>query len=255
MPTISILLYDVTSLLHRRPWRQGKIRLACYVAVVLVSLLGNVGPPTSAQAIPLTIDSRLEVESINDSTLVSLIQIGWHNKVPFGIVTEGDTLCTHKPAISTGEMTIAHLIAEVNANIPGYVAELSDGVLLIHPIKISPDTDRALHLVIHNFSSAPTTLQELGIGLWMYMRAELVPGQTSAFTGGVQRDAELLPSINVPETTVESLLNLLISKKSGGVWVMNQVDGEWLRNPKTIPYEIFSYSGDAQAVKSIRCSH
>lgn len=203
---------------------------------------------------PLTLDSPLGNLPDQDSALEALIELGWQNKAPLGIVIQGDSLCTHRFQRKMENITVAGIIQTVNSEIPGYAAELQHGVLIVHPKIIAPSTDQTLSLKIRHFSSDPTSIANLGVGLWMYIRAVLVPGQTSAFTGGLQNDAEDLPSINVPVGTVESILNKLVSERSGGIWVMHGVTDEWLRDPKTIPFEILSYSGQRERDTLDECS-
>jgi hypothetical protein len=192
---------------------------------------------------PLTLDSTLGGLPTQNSALKALIELGWQNKAPLGIVIQGDSLCTHMFQGEMENITVAKIIQTINDEIPGYTAELQHGVLIVHSKLMAPSTDQTLSLKIRNFSSAPTSIANLGVGLWMYIRAVLVPGQTSAFTGGLQNDAENLPSITVPVGTVESILNKLVSERSGGIWVMHGVTSEWVHDPKTIPFEILSYSG------------
>jgi hypothetical protein len=191
---------------------------------------------------------------VSDSALGVLISIGWQNKMPLGIVIEGDALCTHQITDSNSELTVAELIRQIEVLVPGYTGQIRDGVLFVHPKAMALSTLSALNLVVPRFTSPRASVQEVGVSLWMYIRALLVPQEGSAFVGGSQRNAEPLPSFEVSNATVQNILDLIISKQTGGLWTMRDVPVNWTASPKTIPYEILSYSGNLDLVKGNTCS-
>ena len=88
----------------------------------------------------------------------------------------------------------------------------------------------------------PGSAQQIGITLWMFIRGVLVPKETSMFMGGLQRNAEILPAVNLSNVSVHDILDHIISLGQGGGWIMHEVPADWQSNPKTLPYELFSYS-------------
>lgn len=228
------------------------IAMALVTAAAMILLVSSAFTQDSTPQ-PLTPDSTLGGLPTQESALEALIDLGWQNKAPLAIVIQGDSLCTHTFQGEMEKITVAKIIKRINEEIPGYTAELQHGVLVVRPKISTPSTEQALHLKIRNFSSAPTSIANLGIGLWMYIRAVLVPGQTSAFTGGLQNHAENIPSITVPVGTVESILNKLVSEGGGGIWVMHGVTSKWIHDPKTIPFEILSYSGQRERGNMDEC--
>jgi hypothetical protein len=103
------------------------------------------------------------------------------------------------------------------------------------------------------YCSEPTSAQEIGISLWMFIRGVLVPHETSMFSGGLQRNAETLPAINVSNLSVHDILDHVITSGQGGAWIMYEVPADWQSNPKTKPYEILSYSGEQGSAHLIKC--
>jgi hypothetical protein len=173
--------------------------------------------------------------------------------MPLGIVVQGDSLCTHPPVGTKGEITVADLVGQIMSQAPGYTAEIRSGTVFVHPFEMKPSVQRTLMLAISRFSSEPDDAQSLGITLWMYVRGILVPNEGSAFVGGTQR-AEALPAIELTNTTVLDVLDHIVTLKTGSVWIMHQPPDDWESHPKTNPFEIWSYSGQMHAPGAIACS-
>lgn len=228
-----------------------KLLIKALAAIVLQSTLVQAQSIVRPSALT---NSTVLKGGISDNALGALISIGWQNKMPLGIVIEGDTLCTHQITDDNSEFTVAELIRQIEVLVPGYTGQIRDGVLFVHPKAMASSTLSTLNLVVPRFSSPPASVQEVGVSLWMYIRALLVPHEGSAFVGGSQRSAESLPSFEVANATVQHILNLTISKQTGGLWTMRDIPVDWTANPKTIPYEILSYSGNLDLVKGNTCS-
>lgn len=188
------------------------------------------------------------------NALDTLVNIAFQNRIPFGIVIEGKALCTRQVNGKQGD-TVAALLSDIETDIPGYTGQIEKGVLVIRPKLLTPSTLNALRVNLPEFGTAhPDTIQSLSITLWMFLRAALVPGQSSAFSGGVQRNAELIPAFHTSNTTTEEVLAYLVTQKTGGIWAMSQVPEDWISDPATIPFKVYSYSGDPGLAETLTCS-
>jgi len=209
---------------------------------------------THARPKPVTSNTILEGWVASDNVLTSLVRVGFSNRVPLGIIIEGDSLCAYKAIGNNADTTVGNLIGQLGTQVPGYMGEVRNGTLFIHPTAMKENTLHALDLVIPHFTTGPTNAQAMGVSLWMYIRAVLVPQEGSAFVGGTQRDAETLPSLEASRLTVHDILDRVITQGQGGLWIVHEVPADWQSHPKANPFDILSYSGDYEASKSIKCS-
>ena len=218
-------------------------------------------PDLSAQAVgkfdekrftPVTSDTLIEGWQTGE-TLTSIVRTGFANNIPVGIVLDGDSLCRTNLPGSSEHTHIAALIDQIQKYDPDYVAEARNQVLYVHPRSMKASTLNAFELKIPLFKTQATSAQDDGISLWMYTRAVLVPGQTSIFSGGMQKNGEMLPPFTLSDASVHDILDRLITLGQGGIWILYEVPADWLSNPATDPYNVFSYAGDQAPVRPIDC--
>jgi hypothetical protein len=207
---------------------------------------------TDKRLTPLTSDTV-----VNDweagSTLTSLIRAGFTNKMAIGIVLEGDSLCRSSVLGSSKGIHIGSLIDQVQKQNPNYVVEIRPQTLYVHPKTMTASTLAVLQLPIPQFSAKSGSAQQIGITLWMFIRGVLVPKETSMFTGGLQRNAEILPAVNLSNASVHDILDHIVSLGQGGGWIMYEVPADWHSDPKTLPYELFSYYGEERSANLLHC--
>jgi hypothetical protein len=207
-----------------------------------------------AQAQSVSADTGLSGWSADQSALDTLVDLGYRDKIPMGIVIEGDALCTHQLSASSSSSSIGELISNISGQIPGYMGELNDGVLFIHPISSEPGTATALDFMIPRFSTPDSSsAQELGINLWMGIRALLVPAEGSAFAGGGIYRKELIPPIDISNASVRMILDLIVAKGQHGLWTMHTVPATWQKTPNTNPFWFYMYSDVRQSAKEVSC--
>jgi len=220
------------------------------IFVLLAASLVQAHPQSS-----LTANTKLGGTGvIHQNALDYLIDMGLRNNVSLGIVIEGDSLCAHRFKESNEESTLRNLIAQIEAQVPGYTGEVRSGSVFVHPKTMQPQTMAVLSLVVPEFSTQKSDPQQVGVSLWMYIRAVLVPNEGSAFVGGSRSHEEAIDPFEITNATVESILDLIMTKEKGGLWVMHQVPPDWLLNPKSVPYELYQYSGDQDLIRSLTCT-
>jgi hypothetical protein len=202
---------------------------------------------------PVTSDTVVEGWQTG-SMLTSLLRAGYTNKIPLGIVLEGDSLCRNSVPGSGEGIRIDLLIEQIQRQDPDYTAEIRNRILYVHPRTIKASTLNIFDLQLPGFSADPQSTQEVGITLMMWIQGVLFPGQTTMYSGGIQADAERLSAIHLSRpVSVHDVLDHVITSGQGGFWVMHEVPPDWPSNPKTIPYDLLSYSGDQRGTQLIKC--
>jgi hypothetical protein len=231
-------------------------RALLYIAILALAF--NLPAQTLVEATkkrltPVTSETLVEGWQTGE-ILSSLLRAGFINKIPIGIVLEGDSLCrTSVPGSGEG-IRINALIDQIKMQDPDYTAEVRNQTLYVHPRTMKSSTLNALELQLPGFTSEPNNAQEIGITLWMWIRGVLAPGETSMFAGGIQNNTETLPAFHLSKpVSVQDVLDHVISLGQGGIWAMHEVPPEWQSNPKTKPYEILSYSGDQGSANVTKC--
>jgi hypothetical protein len=229
------------------------------VAIVLVlrcpTLSQIPSSESTARVTSVRAETRVEGWPASDNLLNSLLRSGANNKLPLGIVVEGEALCVNRVKSIDADITVGSLANQIEQQVPDYAAEIRNGTLFVHPKAMSAGTISVLNLVIPRFSGEPSSAQSMGVTLWMYIRAILVPNEGSAFEGGLQRGAETLPAFRMTNSTVQEILNRTVTAGQGGFWIMHKVPANWQSNPNSLPYQVLSYSGDdPEGTRLVGCS-
>jgi hypothetical protein len=205
-----------------------------------------------------TLTSVLKVQKAsNGPAFRDLLAIGVDNHIPIGIVlgaTPEAGMCEVSLGLSEGSIKVADLITAVQSKLPSYRADLQNGVLNIIPASPSTDTKSLLDMKLSEFRSSPEPHSILGTNLWMFIRAVIAPKEGTAGGGLSPTTVERVPGIDVTNQTVRSILNLIIDKGSGGVWILRSSMIKNLSPTTARPYEIYGYVGEEQFVQSIACS-
>jgi hypothetical protein len=76
----------------------------------------------------------------------------------------------------------------------------------------------------------------------MFIRGVLIPKEGSGFVGGSRNETTVVSAFSVSNASVESILDLIVKKAQGGLWVMREPPRDWLTHPDGMPFDIFGYS-------------
>jgi hypothetical protein len=211
---------------------------------------------TNATHAPVTLGLVLHVrDKLNEPALRTLLEIGVDNHIPIGLVLAAapDTSICKKPLnLSERELKIADLITAIDS-LPDYRAYLQDGVLDIVPISPPSNTAMLLDMRLSEFRSSAEPHSIMGSNLWMFIRAVLAPTEGTVGGGLSSTTVERVPGIDVTNQTVKSILNSIVDKGSGGVWILRSSTIKNLSSATPKPYEIYGYVGEEQLVQSIGC--
>ena len=191
-----------------------------------------------------------------ESAFRDLLTVGVDNHMPIGFVIGAEpSICQVSFERKEGDVTVAELIAMINAQVPGYYADLHGGVINIIPKPLPEKTATFLNIRLTEFHSEPAPHNLLGANLWMFIRSVLAPDQGTGFVGGTSSAAERVPGMNMSNQTVQSILNAIVDKGSGGLWILYTSKIKLLSSETVKPYEIYGYVGAEQYLKSaMQCS-
>jgi len=206
---------------------------------------------------PIALNTALQLEGAStEPAFRELLTIGVDNHMPIGIVLGAEpSLCYVPLEDSPGKITVAELIATINAKVPGYRAELQDGVLDIAPVDLPSEVARLLDMRLAEFHSGDDLHTLMGSTLWTFIRAAIAPDEGTAGGGQSSTMVEKVPGMSVTDQTVRSILNSIVDKGSGGAWILHTSKVTDLDSTRQRPYEIYGYVGEEQHVKSeLKCS-
>lgn len=228
----------------------------------IVLLLLGVGPlygqasgnGSTPQTQPLTVERVVDGWQPSDGILRALIEVGVQNHLPLAVLLDDDSLCVPRQPATNSSLTLKELQRQVQTEVPTYRVEIEANMVSVRPAELTQEMRDVLSLRIPRFKTQPTSAEELGIDLWMNIRAVLVPSQGSAFIGGIQKGSEAIPAMDMSDATVESIMNRIVTRGSGGIWVMYPVSRGWQSHPAEMPFTILSYSGDEVYLRQLSCT-
>jgi len=148
------------------------------------------------------------------------------NRVPLAIILGDDALCQHKVEVSSQNEPIQDVASRILALIPGYKVDVADDVLTIHPSIMPQAASLLLSSVIPRFAVLEGGIQEQQAYLWMHVRSIFRPSEGSFSSILSSPGAPAMPAIETRNLTVQQTLNRLISRKSGGAWVLLPIVGD-----------------------------
>ena len=200
----------------------------------------------------------IRVPVTSRSALSDLVAIGFENHIPTGITvahTPDRDTCGTPLNLKPGTMTVADLISEIGATMPGYRADLQNGVLEVAPTPLSEGTSQFLSMKLPKFQSPPAPHQLLGLTLWGFIQNVLSPGRGTNVVHPLSLSAETVTGMNIKDGTVKSVLDMIVDKGNGGGWILKSSQIETLSAESPMPFEIYGYVGDSQSLaSSLACS-
>ena len=232
-----------------------KWSLILFVVAFAYSCLAQNERSGPVQTPVLSADSEIVLSDMAPSAFRTIIDTALDNAIPIGITLDPKhRLCDAVMNVGRKREKLSSFISEVNSAVPGYRSEFRNGVLRVHPIDPSTPTQSFLDLRIPEFHSGSDTHRGLGVNLWMFIRAEIAPGQGTGFVGGSAPVREIVPGIDTKGETVQTILDRIVRKGRGAAWILDASKLRDLSKNTPRPYEIFAYSENAQALRHLECS-
>jgi len=233
------------------------MRLLSLTLLLSMSMLGiqtNDKSVVPTQAPRITLNSDVVISDLSPSAFRTILNAAIDNRIPIGIIVDSThRLCRRTMNGGRRRETLTQFVSDINLSIPGYKAQFDGAVLNVYPTDIEVPTESLLKLRIPEFRSGPDSHQGLGVNLWMFIRAMIAPGEGTAFVGASSTSRETVNAIETKNQRVDTILNAIIVKGSGGAWVLQSAMVKDL-SPKTLrPYEVLGYSGEEQSLRNLSC--
>ena len=231
------------------------VRLAVFAILVLVQTPDQ-RPAHSTHPL-VTPDSMIQMPSNgSEPVLQTLFAIATENHIPMGIVMDGrQSLCKVPLPHNTSAMKVREFTKLVNDTLPAYRISVETGVLNLVPATPPGEVANLLNLKLSEFRASPEPVALVGVDLWMFIRSVIAPNEGTAFTGPSPMNAEKIPSIDIKNLTVQEILNLIVTKESGGVWIIRGAEVKRLSPQLQKPFEIYSYATDQHSLaNALSCS-
>jgi hypothetical protein len=147
--------------------------------------------PTTARHAAITLETKVQIHGGHGNAFRSLMETGLSNHIPMGVVIGKDqSICKDVLGTELKTGTVAELIDEIEHDIPGYRAELRQGVLNVEPYTLTASGQRFLTYRLRKFHSGPESMVMMSFNLWMWYRAEIVPEEGQAFAGAISSTAD-----------------------------------------------------------------
>lgn len=232
-----------------------------FSAIAISALLlqqSTARPNPSAQGVhrAISLYSTVQISKASAGSAFSdLVAVGLQNHLPIGIVIgegQDQDICRVRLNFTQETMTVADLIALIDAGLPGYQAELKNGVLDLTPNQLSDNTARFLGMRLARFHAPPQPQLDMGYALWGYIYGILAPeaGRNLSHLGSMSAETE--PGIDVSNASVESILNRIVDKGNGGLWFLRTSQLRTLSAETRMSYDIRGYVGEGSVLR-VRC--
>ena len=174
-----------------------------------------------------------------------LLTLAAQNHLPIGIVQRSglDPICKRTVAFDHEAISLGELVLLLRKRWPESEIDVKNGVLTIKPKGIvSTETERFLGLKLPSFDSVTSTHNELGIALWMHIRSVVRPGEGTMFAGSTPMNSEKLDGMHIRNETVEEILDEIVKKGTGGVWIFKSSEIVQMSKLNKLPYYVYGLS-------------
>lgn len=151
--------------------------------------------------------------------LEALVQVAETQHATMGILFTNSLLLPCKAGGAMEYNTIPEAASAITRG--SYSSRMDDHVHLVSPADVNAGAYPQLSVVIEDFQTeSPATLQALSNLLWMNLQAALNPDH-GGFAGNYPGPAfpKQLPPLKFTNATVQTLLDLLVTKHGSAIWI------------------------------------
>jgi hypothetical protein len=183
--------------------------------------------------------------SVDTSVLRALVQFGLSTRLPVGVVLGPDTrkaLCEKTVRISVVARPASEFLDDVTAG-SGYRWSVRDGVFVFRPSSVPRATDDVLKMKIEHFGGDQMGMHVMGVLLGDRIVQTLHPSNGVGGSILSPGDPELLTLRETEKSSVEQILNRIVSLGSRGMWFF-QTDPHFEQYDNVHAYTL-SYKDDA----------
>lgn len=192
--------------------------------------------------------------SSNESAFDAMLRFGRENKISIGLVFR-DRLCSTRISQLSIEHTSARIaLQELARQVSSYSWKLDDDTVILVPDGIPAATSTFLALSVPNYSIPEETLQAQALYTWMNIRSSLRPNEGTALSMLTSPKYVKWPSLTFNNLDVEQVLDHLIARKAGGVWILLPFD-DLDKSADKRPFWVIGYSDDPQGQAAASCTY
>lgn len=218
--------------------------LMCTVLLPIAAVLGFCSLWRS-MAEDSILDRPVKFYSSNESAFDAILRFGRENKISIGLVFTHRLCSTRIGQLSIHTSSARNALQELAREIPSYSWKLEDDTVILVPDDIPAAISTFLALSVPNYSIPEETLQAQVLYAWMDIRSSLRPNEGTALNMLTSPKYVKWPSLTFNNLNVEQVLDHLIARKAGGVWILLPFDDLDKAGDKR-PFWVIGYSDDPQ---------
>ena len=222
---------------------------------IRILLSGVVLPQNSAQPAKPHDTAVAHFETHGETALQSLLRLGIETKVAFGIIRTDDRLCKNTVDVTISDEPVLNTADRVLKGTEGYRAVVRDGIIIIEPQVVPPNSAQILNLLIDRYIAPPgSTMQELGVYLWRSVYAVFHPAEGTMTEIVSGTNPVYIPPFEMRNATVEQILNRMVKEGGGGVWVLPPIPDDYRGKRDLKVADVSSYTDDVAKIRKISCA-
>jgi len=218
--------------------------ITCAVLLTAAVVLGICFPALSTAESSI-LDRPVKFDSSGESGLDAILRFGSENKISMGLVFTSRLCATRISRLSIHTSSARKALPELAREVPSYIWRLEDNTVILAPNDMPAPMSTFLALSVPDYSIPEETLQAQVLYAWMDIRSSLRPNEGTALNILTSPTYAKWPSLTFSNLNVEQVLNHLIARKGGGVWILLPFDDIEKAGNKR-PFWVTGYSDDPQ---------
>jgi hypothetical protein len=194
------------------------IRIAATLGVLIVC--ASLGQNCDAQAQPAPTRMNFDVQGVG--ALDALIRLGELYDQPMGIICRDAEIATHSITLTLGDVSAQDAMQALMHRLPGYKWRKDNGVFLVQPEVLAPQTETMLKIVLPRIFVEKIDVDALSWRLWMELQVRVDSEARSRgflMVGNTQNYYEL-GKVDLTNVRIDQVLNEIVRRKKSAAWVM-----------------------------------
>lgn len=207
--------------------------------ILLLTLVLLLTPEVAiSQGLELKLAQKPDYVPTATSPKEQLIEVAQHYKIPMGIewIDKADEKAG--PSALTAQPTVMSMVQSILDRVPGYTAEIKDGIVSIKSTSFAAHSQNFLNLTLPEYNINNDSVFGAEAALRGQIHRTLHPerylrGSNGGYGYGVPRDDTFdlkKISISGKNLTVRDVLNRIASTNGNALWVVDIIPSKKMRN-------------------------